>query len=60
VTYEVKEEATGNSWEQGYQYVDMASVDGDVLKVNYFVDLEVTIANNLGLSKQTRNLKVPI
>ena len=47
-------------WEQSYQFVDLATVEGEVLKVNYLVALEVTILTNFGFSKQSKEIRVPI
>ena len=51
---------TQESWTQPYQFVDLATVDSEVIKVSYKVCVEMKIKNNCGLSSQSRALSMPV
>lgn len=46
--------------DQDYEYVDFATSAGPVMKVNYFIVVEVTVSKLFGLSSRTYDKRLPI
>lgn len=42
--------SSNDAWEQSYQFIDLATVNAEVLKVSYHIDVTVQIKSNFGLS----------
>ena len=53
-------DGNGHHWEQGYQYVKIATSDGDVVKANYELKIDFTVRNTMSCSDQMKTTTIPI
>ena len=50
----------GQSWEQGYQFVKIATSEGDVIKASYRMEIELVLRNAMCCSEQIKSTTIPI
>ena len=50
----------GQSWEQGYQFVKIATSEGDVIKASYRLEIELVLRNAMCCNEQTKSTTIPI
>ena len=51
---------SGQSWEQGYQFVKIATSEGEVIKANYSLEVELTCRNVVCCNEESKSVTIPI